>query len=80
MRKWLYQVAWGPLADVNKYSGLFEQPELEIWLNELGREGWELVKLDTKDPPNRSVLRSALSGKLQWVGVFKREAGEVERL
>lgn len=80
MTRWAYRVTWGPRVSTNRYNNLFEQPELANWLNEMGGEGWEVVKLDHVTPVGVGALRGAFGSDLQWVAVVKRLAGETERL
>jgi hypothetical protein len=63
MQKWEYKIV--DSKDVPS-DGVFKgrnRGALEVYLNELGAEGWELVNIDSLE----------LEGRREFVGVAKRE-------
>ena len=63
MKKWEYKII--DSKDVSR-EGIFKgrsREKLEEYLNNLGEEGWEIVKIDSLE----------LDGRTSFVGVAKRE-------
>lgn len=62
MKKWEYKI-----IDSNHIAGgIFRGKkftEIEKYLNDLGKEGWEIINLDFND----------VTGQMDFVGVAKRE-------
>jgi len=76
VRKWIYSVVVGPIAQGDGNLEWHTDPALSAWLNDLGEQGWELVRLQSGDEKGlKGMIRPS-----KWVGVFKRQAGEVDRL
>jgi len=62
MKKWEYKI----IDSMRIPGGIFRGKkfdEIEKYLNEIGKEGWEVINLDFND----------VTGQMDFVGVAKRE-------
>lgn len=62
MKKWEYKI----IDSTHLAGGIFRGKkfhEIEKYLNEIGREGWEIINLDFND----------ITGQMDFVGVARRE-------
>ncbi|MGC2063179.1 MAG: DUF4177 domain-containing protein [Thermodesulfovibrionales bacterium] len=63
MRTWEYRIVDSSDAAGSTLTGRKGRVALEVYLNQLGAEGWEIVNLDSLD----------VRGVASFVGVAKRE-------